>query len=244
MSADDKGKVVSVSGHPVEHYRDGPKEIEPPRGETALEAITQHIERHLGRIETVFHELLSDAIHIDVHHILPSRERPYHALVTSGMSDLPMKVPSNAGAPRHLELMVSLPRGWKVSQEAFDDDNCYWPMRQLKTLARFPHKYDTWLGRGHTVTNGDPAQPLAPSTRLCGAILLPPLRVPKEFNELRIDDRKVIHFLATVPLYEEEMALKMRDGANALIERLGKHGVTDVVDPTRRNVARKRFGFF
>ncbi len=244
MSTSDRSKVVSISGDPVAHYRDGPKALEPPRGETSLEAITRHIERHLGPIEAVFHELLCDAVRIDLHHVGPSGERPYHALVTSGMSDLPMKVPPNAAAPRHLELMVSLPRSWKVSQAAFDDDHYYWPVRQLKTLARFPHKYDTWLGPGHTVTNGDPAQPLAPRSRLCGAILLPPLSVPKEFVELRVDSQKVIQFLAVVPLYQEEMALKMRDGANALIERLGKCGVADVIDPTRRNVARRRFGFF
>jgi hypothetical protein len=37
------------------------------------------------------------------------------------------------------------------------------------------------------------------------------------------------------------MALKMRDGTAALLERLRKQGVTDVVDPTRPSVAR-RFG--
>src|SRR5262245_21875975 len=119
MTTSDKGKVVSISGHPVEHYRDGPNEFKPPQGQMSLEAITGHIERHLGRIETVFHELLSDVVHIDVHHVLPSAARPCHALVTSGMSDLPMAVPLEAEAPRHVELMVSLPRDWKVSQAAF-----------------------------------------------------------------------------------------------------------------------------
>jgi hypothetical protein len=235
-----KSKVVSLSGHPVEHYRDGPKPFEPPKGETALPAITQHIERHLGPIEAVFHELVSDAVHIDVHHVLPTAKRPYHALVTSGMSDLAMNVPAGADVPRFLELMVTLPRAWRVSQEAFADEAWYWPVRQLKTLARFPHKYDTWLGSGHTVTNGEPAQPLATTTKLCGAILLPALGVPAGFNQLRISDEKVVHFLAVVPLYEEEMALKMRDGTSVLIERLGKQRVTDVVDPQRKNAVRKK----
>jgi hypothetical protein len=244
MQPPNNGKVVSLSGDPVEHYRDGPTTFEPPRGEPALDAITQHITQYLGPIDGLFHELISDAVHIDVHHVAPNKLRPYHTLVTSGMSDLPMNVPASTDVPRHVELMVTLPPAWRVDQDAFADDNWYWPVRQLKTLARFPHKYDTWIGAGHTVTNGDPMQPLAACTALCGAIFLPPLAVPEAFKQLRVSDGKTVHFLAVVPLYEEEMALKLRDGANALIERLRKHGVTDMIAPTRRNVGRKVFGLF
>lgn len=150
MTAPDQSKVVSLSGEPVAHYRDGPKAFEPPRGEPALDAITRHITHHLGRIDDVFHELVSDAVQIDLHHIAPSRERQYHMLITSGMSDLAMNVPAGADVPRFLELMIKLPRDWRVGQAAFADDNWYWPVRQLKTLARFPHKYATWkIGRAH-----------------------------------------------------------------------------------------------
>jgi hypothetical protein len=236
-----KGKVVSISGHPVEHYREGPKSFSPPPDELGVDAIARHIERHLGPVASVFHELLSDAVHLDVHWVKPSPARPYHFLATSGMSDRPMSVPQGVAAPRHIELVVTLPERWWIGDEAFRSDNWYWPVRQLKTLARFPHKYDAWLGEGHTVTNDDPPQPLAPGTRLCGAILLRPQHVPEAFRELRVDARKTIRFLAVVPLYEEEIALKMRDGTEALLERLRRRGVTDVIEPARASVAR-RFG--
>ncbi len=231
-----RGKVVSISGHPVEHYR-GPKTFTPPPAELGVDAITRHIERQLGPVASVFHELLSDAVHLDVHWVRPSPARPYHFLATSGMSDLAMSVPEGVGAPCHIELVMTLPERWWIGDEAFANDNWYWPMRQLKTLARFPHKYDSWLGEGHTVTNDDPPQPLAPGTRLCGAILLRPQHVPEGFHELRVGG-KSIRFLAVVPLYEEEMALKMRDGTAALLERMRARGVTDVVEPTRPSVAR------
>jgi hypothetical protein len=234
-----KGKVISLSGEPVEHHRAGPKSFAPPPEELGVEAIARHIERHLGPIASVFHELVSDAVHLDVHWVKPRPARPYHFLVTSGMSDRPMNVPAAAKAPRHVELMVTLPERWSIGDAAFENENWYWPLRQLKTLARFPHKYDTWLGEGHTVTNDDPPQPLAPGTRLCGALLQPPQHVPAAFRELRIDGRKAIRFLAVVPLHEEEMALKMREGTESLLKLLRKHGVTDVVDPVRRSVARR-----
>jgi hypothetical protein len=236
-----RGKVVSISGHPVEHYGEGPRTFTPPPGELGLDATVRHIERQLGPVASVFHELVSDAVHLDVHWVKPSSARPYHFLATSGMSDRAMSVPEGVDAPRHIELVVTLPERWWIGDEAFENDNWYWPVRQLRTLARFPHKYDTWLGEGHTVTNDDPPQPLAPGTRLCGAILLRAQHVPEAFHELRIDDGRTIRFLAVVPLYEEEMALKMRDGTEALLERLRRQGVTDVVEPARPSVAR-RFG--
>jgi len=234
----ERAKVVSISGHPVEHYGEGPKTFTPPPAELGVDAIARHIERHLGPVTSVFHEFISDAVHLDVHWVKPTPARPYHFLATSGMSDREMNVPERVDAPRHIELVVTLPERWWIGEAAFESDNWYWPVRQLKTLARFPHKYDTWLAEGHTVTNDDPPQPLAPGTRLCGALLLPPQHVPQAFRELRIDGKKTIRFLAVVPLYEEEMALKMRDGTAALLKLLGKHRVTDVIEPARKSVAR------
>jgi hypothetical protein len=242
MSQDKKGEVVSLSGTPIHHY-DAPDAWQPAQGEVCLEEISAHITTHLGPVASVFHELASDTVHIDVHVVLPTEDFPYARLVTSGMSDLPMSVP-NAEVPRHLELLVTLPGDWKLDQASFDDERWYWPVRLIKQLARFPHKYQTWLGWGHSMPNGDPPEPYAPDTELCGVVLLPSVTVPDAFDTLRIDADKEIHFLAVVPVYKEEMELKLRKGSNALIERLGEHDLNDIIDPTRVNVARKRFGIF
>jgi len=61
-----------------------------------IEAIDRHIARHFGPIATVWHEVVSDLVHIDVHVVEPSAERPSFTLVTSGMSDGPMTVPAAA----------------------------------------------------------------------------------------------------------------------------------------------------
>src|SRR5690606_33353617 len=121
--------------------------------EEFIEEISNHIERYLGPVSSVFHELVSDTIHIDVHMVLPNEGCEDVRLVTSGMSDLPMSVPEDAGCPGFAELMVTLPAGWKLDQASFQDENWYWPVRLLKSLARLPHKHATWLGFGHTVPN-------------------------------------------------------------------------------------------
>ena len=238
MATKKRGKVVSLSGAPVEHHREGPRSFLPPPAELGTDTVVRHIERHLGPIESVFHELVSDAVHLDVHWVKPTPARPFHRLVTSGMSDRPMKVPPNLDAPRHIELVVTLPERWDIGAHAFQNENWYWPLRLLKTLARFPHKYDTWIGEGHTVTNDDPPQPFAAGTRLCGTILLALQHVPEAFRELRLPDGRTIRFLAVVPVHDAEMTLKTRSGTEALLERLRKAGVTDAIEPARPSVVR------
>jgi len=239
----DKPSVVSLSGSRILRHTEA-KPWEPPQGEMCLEQISNHIEAHLGKVETVFHEIVSDTVHIDVHVVKPNQRFPFARLVTSGMSDLPMAVPDGADVPRFAELLVTLPVDWRLDQESWKDEAWYWPVRLLKGLARLPHKHNTWLGFGHTVPNGDPAEPYAPNTKLCGAIVLPSVSVPDEFHRLQIDADKEITFFAVVPLYDEEMSLKLRLGTDKLLDKLGGLEISDIVDVARPNAAKKRFGLF
>ena len=209
--------------------------------EQNIEAISSHIEQHLGPIETVFHEIISDLVHIDVHFVAPSDKFPFRVLVTSGMSDRAMSAPQDD--LRYAELVALLPRDWPLSQKDFENENHYWPLRWLKTLARLPHEYNTWLGAAHTVPNGDPARPFAKNTNLSGSILLPPFSLPEEFACLSLDDKRVINFYAMVPLYTEEMNFKIKNGADRLVDLMEQNRITDVIDSQRANMCRKRRWF-
>ncbi|MBB4635084.1 suppressor of fused domain protein [Longimicrobium terrae] len=198
-------------------------------------AITEHIERHLGPVEQVFHEIVSPTVHVDIHWVAPSRERPWHILVTSGMSERPMNAPEGMEGFRYAELLVSLPATWPLTVEAFEDEANYWPLRWLKILARFAHEYDTWLSFGHTMPNGNPPEPFAPSTQLCGMMLVPPAQAP-DFFELDAGGGRTIHFWSLLPLHGDEVDLKLREGADALLDRFDKAGVGEVINPARPSV--------
>ncbi len=228
--------LVSMSGGKIFRYTDGEKEWQPPTGEECIEEISNHIERHIGKIDMVFHELVSDTVHIDVHWVKSTKERPFHTLVTSGMSDLPMSVPDGVvGCTSYMELMFTLPEYWQLSNEAINDEKWYWPIRELKYLARFPHKYDTWLGWGHTLPNGNPAQLFAENTALNSVIILPSVNVPENFYSLTINDNKTTEFFSVVPLYQEEMELKLRKGSDELLDKFDKHGINDIISIDRKN---------
>lgn len=240
----DEEKNSSPSGAPVFRYTDGEKEWEAAHGEECIEEISDHIEKYIGNIEIVFHEIVSDTVHIDVHHVILTADRPFHTLITSGMSDLPMKVASGYDATKYMELMVTLPEYWEIGQEQFKNEDWYWPVRQLTFLARFPHKYDTWLGWGHTLPNGDPAEPFSTNCSFTGVIILPSVNVPEDFYTLTIDEEKKIQFFSIVPLYQDEMDMKLRNGTEKLLDKFDKHGVSDIIELNRKNVAKKRFGLF
>ncbi len=243
MGKDDK--IVSMAGNPIYRHEERTNGFDLAVGDgEAIEKISDHIERHIGPVASVFHELISDQVHIDVHYVAPRDDRPVHTLITSGMSDLPMTLPEGVDAPRYMELMITLPASWQVSEEAFQDPAWYWPVRQLKFLARFPHLYSTWLGWAHTMPNGNPPEPYAPNTSLMGALLLPSLFAPVEFRALVMGPEKSVQFLSIWTLYEEEMNYKLRKGAEALVDRFEKYQIDDRVQLKRRNVAKKRFGIF
>jgi hypothetical protein len=207
-----------------------------------LQQIRSHVERYIGPIDRV---LPGDPAQgtADVLYVRPVNSRPYHTLVTAGMSSVAMHVPPDVSAPRRLELMMTLPESWKLSSDP-TDASAHWPTRLLQSLSRWPREHEGWLGWGHTVPNGDPPHPLAPRTALCGVIVAPSLLVPVAFYELDIDGERVA-FYGAIPLYQEELELQAREGMAVLLERLLHHDINDVVDIKRRNVAKKkRFGFF
>jgi hypothetical protein len=197
------------------------------------EAIERHIARHFGEPATVWHEIVSDRVHIDVHVVEPTDARPYFTLVTTGMSDLPMTVPSGDDSSQYAEMMISLPPDWPLSQEAFRDERAYWPIRLLKVIARLPHEYQTWIAEWHTVPNGDPAEPYAPDCPFTGVLLAPMIRCAPEARTIEVDGGKVVTLLALIPLHPAEMDLKLAQGAGALIDAFDRAGVSELLDPAR-----------
>jgi hypothetical protein len=204
--------------------------------------IRSHVERHIGHIDGVFPGDAGQGT-ADVLYVRPVNSRPYHTLVTAGMSSVAMQVPPDVNAPGRIELMMTLPERWKLGSDVAADP-AHWPTRLLQSLSRWPRERQGWLGWGHTVPNGEPPQPLAPRTALCGVIIAPSLLVPVAFYEADIDGERVA-FYSAIPLYREELELQAQEGMAALLERLLHKDINDVVDPKRANVAKKkRFGLF
>jgi hypothetical protein len=202
-------------------------------------AVRGHIERLVGTITEAF----PAGEGIEICHVAPTERRPFHTLITCGMSAHPMEIPvSAANAPRHLELMMTLPKDWKLDRESRTLPNWNWPIAELTRLAALPAA-GQWLGWGHAIPNGTPAVPYAPDTKLCGVIIAPSLLVKEAFYELQLD-RHQVAFFSAIPLYREELAIRERDGMEKLLGKLIDNEINDVVEIGRTNVGKKFFGLF
>ena len=202
--------------------------------DTWAQQIRSHVERHIGRIERVFPGDPANGT-ADVLHVKAVNSRPYHTLVTAGMSTVAMPVPPEVNAPHRLELMMTLPEGWNPNADPADE-SVHWPTRLLQSLSRVSREPDRWLGWGHTIANGEPPRPYAPQTELSAIIIAPSLLVPVAFYETTIDAERVA-FYSAIPLYREELELKQREGMAVLLERLLNKDINDVVWLKRKNVA-------
>ncbi|MGZ7445906.1 suppressor of fused domain protein [Paenibacillus sp. TH7-28] len=203
------------------------------------EEIVEHFERVFpGRNSSVFHEIISDIVHIDVNIMEPTEQEPFWILYTTGMSDLPMTLPESMLEQLEdnfdrAELIIFLPATWELNEQAFKDDNNYWPIRLMKQLARFPHQYNTWLGYGHTIPNYQDYEPYADGTGLNGVVLY---ELNEDLSVIPTKDGNKVHTYFLIPLYREEMEYKLEHGMDALMEKLFDLGNDVLVlNPKRRN---------
>lgn len=236
-------REYSESGTPILRYEPREQPTEFAVGDDALiDAVSRHIELHIGAIEMVYHEIISDLVHIDILHVAPTPQRNHHTLITCGMSAKPMNVPQEVIAAgydaRRAELMLCLPPAWPMAHSEFENENNYWPIRWLKQLARLPHEYNSWLGMGHTIPNGEKADPFASNTKMGCWILLPPQTVPEDFATLKLDDR-LVNFYGAVALHKAEMERKLKKGSDSLFDALATQGVNELLRPDRESTVKK-----
>lgn len=232
-----KSSEYSPSGVPILRHKDKGREWQSASyaQTNGWSRSSKDADQYLGEAESVFHEPLSDKVHIDVHVVRPTPNRNYYTLYTTGMSALPMNTPEDAEDYAYAELMICLPPDWPLFEEKLEVSDHYWPIRWLKTMARLPHDYDTWLSWGHTVPNGDPAIPFSGNTDMCAFIVLPPLETDEDFLTLDMEDGQTVHFYAILPIYLDELEHKLEYGLDALLDRFEEHHVNEILDLTRVN---------
>lgn len=240
-----KGKEVSPGGSAIYRYEEqeaGKLQIPETTG-VYLEEIQAHFDSLFpGRESFVFHEIVSDIVHIDVHIMKPTPEQPFYVVFTTGMSDKPMNLPreipkKDRQALELAELYLFLPGSWDLGRPGQSASQLlpsqFWPIQMLKFLARFPHMYHTWLAYGHTLPNGAEYAPFDDSTRLGGAVLScgdGPL------STLKAKDGRLLHFYHVIFAYREEIEYKLKYGMKQLEKVFQEKQLDLILDPQRPNL--------
>lgn len=201
--------------------------------EEEMNRVETYIQQNYGTYDNVFHELVSPDIHVDIAVIAPTAERNYYTLVTMGMGAHRMAVNKELKGQglERAELLICLPPTWQVQNS---EEQWYWPLRWLKTLARLPGEYNTWLGWGHTVPAG---QPFAANTGFSGMLLISTAFFGRETGRCKMADGSHVNFYQLIPLYDEEMTYKLEHGTEGLLNRMQCLSIEEVavVDVNREN---------
>lgn len=229
-----KKQKISHLYNPQPNYTQRPAYLE----EDEIKIIETHIESYLGKIDTVFIENPSDIVNLSIYCLNPTSGRPFHTLITAGMSALPMEIPSEmeGEASSYLELVINLPAEWKLDEESLKDERNYWPINLLQNTALFPHKYATWLGFGHSIPNGNPVEPFASNTVMNASVILPSVVLPPDFHQLILNSTKEVQFFSIIPLYPEEYKTYINRGLENLLNIFSLNDVTDILNIDRPNV--------
>jgi Suppressor of fused protein (SUFU) len=224
-------------GGTIKRYGDANSpDTAPPERPTYFADILAHLEPFLGAVDTVYDEVVSDKVHLDVLVFAPNDERPCWTLVSCGMSTRRMAAPQGASCER-AELLICLPPDWfGPDLDKLARDGKAWPIEILKYVARFPHLYDTWLWIGHTLATAEPPEPFNTGTQFCAFFVAVPLGWPEEKWKLIAHDGQPISFLTIIPLYADELRYARDNGRDALFDRLDEACVNELLDPTRSSL--------
>lgn len=190
-------------------------------------AIDAHIAKHLGAGEVLDRVELSPGVALELLLIPPRPEadHDYYTVITRGLGawdDCPVLV----------ELLVNLPSDWLLDEEALQEDRWGWPVRMLADAARR-------MGRGLEPDWGTllswPGESLAPGTRLCGGVLLPPAVFGEASFFCPLPGGSDAGIFQLIPLYPEELEMAEEEGMDALLARCPDEFM-EVIDPRRLNL--------
>ncbi len=210
--------------------------------EDEMRVVENHIREYIGSFDSVFHEIVSEDIHVDIIIVPPANGRNHYTVTTLGMGAYLMDIPKkfqDSVCPR-IELAITLPATWDFSEEAMQDESNYWPIRLLKNLAHLPIYCDTFLAPTHTVDNED----FYGNTKFSGVVLdflqdYFPLDDDDAYKAHYCDiseDEGSVQFLQVIPLYKEELDYAVENGSPSLFDIMEESNFSFCVDIKRKNL--------
>ena len=170
-----------------------------------FDKLYQHYLKYFGadKEPMIFHNLVDapDALHVDVVHLTPTKDRPFQVLATIGESDHAMRPKPHSLTDRN-EYVTLLPADWDVNDEKYR-----WVLVLLQEVAQYPHEANTMLTYSHTLDFTSPMKELqSDNFNMCGAGLLFP-QVCEDTNVLRCKTGlfETVTILHMMPLTRAEM---------------------------------------
>lgn len=168
----------------------------------------------------IFHSTDRKTPHIDLYLFPPAGERDFVAVMTGGMSDLPMTVPDGRDSDSHVELLMGM------------GQHQHWATNLLKLVAEYPFDQGTFYDVHHTVPFGGE---LGDGSSLAAFLFVRPRFLPEALGRFEFEGKR-IRFLQAVAITTAEHQFAVAEGSEKLEALLEEHGFLVTRDPNRPSV--------
>ena len=173
--------------------------------------------------------------------ITPKNNNGNKILLTTGLSEFKMNVHEKHIGEEFNELYFYLPSYWDLND--LENPLMNWIYRWLEKLKNHVISRNSWFGNGHTIATGKPLVQLSEKMLQNHFIIARPLELARELAPIKLE-QKTIHFLAVIPIFEDEMDYKQGKGTAKLFKKFEQANVTEKLDEFRKTVLRTRWNFF
>jgi tetratricopeptide (TPR) repeat protein len=212
------------------------KELQSVSPIDASNEVKECFEHHMGKAPNPkgLQEIVPGKVGVSIWIIDPQTDDERKLIFTTGMSELPMSVPSGCDDGPYAELCMRLPADWPA-QPSLDDTSKMWPWIWLRRIAHYPHMNNTWIGEYPSVfpVKG-PLEPVDSSCNFTAFLLIPNF---DPFSGFRSDAGPYINLITVVPIYSEEYSLAKSDkGIPELFHRFQKAHLPAALELNRPNV--------
>lgn len=163
---------------------------------------------------------------------------PVIVLCTNGLSNYKMPVPEAELGKEFNELFFCLPSYWEW--EDLNNPQMNWVFHWIQRLAKYVVENKTWFGHGHTMPCGKEMKPLSETMKQNHFILINPIFLEEAMAPVSVDGH-LVHFLAIVPIFGDEMDYKQGKGTLKFLRKLISKGVTEKLDDFRSTVLKSKW---
>ncbi|MES2800220.1 MAG: suppressor of fused domain protein [Bacteroidota bacterium] len=165
-------------------------------------------------------------------------EKEVTLIMTNGLSDYQMPVPKKYEGHEFNELYFCLPSYWNLEDPT--DINANWVFTWIDKMANFVVTNKTWFGTGHTIPNGKELLPLSERMKQNHFLLSYPIFLSNELDAMQLNE-KTIHFLAIIPIFQDEMEFKEAKGTFKIIEEFINAGISEKLDDFRESTLKSKW---
>lgn len=159
-------------------------------------------------------------------------------LMTSDLSTYRMPVMEKHLGREHNELYFCIPSYWDLSDHSNPRMN--WVFETLYRLRIHVKEKNTWFGIGHTIPHANPICDISPSMKQKYYFLNEPWLLKEDLEPLK-NDQYLVHFLAVLPIFEDEFDYKIGKGTYKFQKKLKSREVTELLDDFRFTILKSRW---